>query len=281
VTRPVRYLKGHGTQNDFVLLPDPDEGLDLTPALVRALCDRRVGLGADGVLRVVPSESSPAGSDGPTWFMDHRNADGSTAEMCGNGLRLFARYLVHSGLSEPGELRIATRAGVRRTEVRGDGTVRVEMGQAIVGVRSMARAGGREFAGTAVSMGNPHLVCLGAWPVADLDLSRPPEVDGAMFPDGVNVEFGTVGSEYVDGVDSQVRMRVHERGVGETRACGTGACAVAAAVLGGATGVVAVDQPGGRVLVEIEGGNSWLTGPAVFVAEGTLDPAWLSAIEQA
>lgn len=269
---PVGYLKGHGTGNDFVVLPDPDDRLTLTPELVRAICDRRYGVGADGVLRVAP------GQDGG-WFMDHRNADGSTAEMCGNGLRLFARYLTDSGLADGGaELRIGTRAGVRRATVRPDGGVRVEMGAATVGAGSSARVGDRSFPGTAVSMGNPHLVCPTDVPVADLDLSSPPAVDPSAFPGGVNVEFVNVlAAGPGDGVDVVVRMRVHERGVGETQACGTGACAVAATALAGRPGVAAVDQPGGRVLVEVTADGCWLTGPTVVVATGELDPEWLTA----
>lgn len=259
----VPFLKGHGTGNDFVLLPDPDDRLRLTPALVRALCDRRTGLGADGVLRVVPGQGAP-------WFMDHHNADGSTAEMCGNGLRLFARYLTDSGLAAADQL-VETRSGVRRAVVAADGTVRVEMGPATIGGAASATVDGRRYDGTAVSMGNPHLVCLIEVPVAALDLDRPPLVDPAAFPAGVNVEFGNVASA------GQITMRVHERGVGETRACGSGACAVAAVRLAGRPGTVAVDQPGGRVSVDVDDEGCWLTGPAVVVARGGLDPAWLAA----
>src|ERR1700684_3169632 len=105
----MRFAKGHGTGNDFVILPDTDDQLRLTPELVRRLCDRRTGIGADGVLRIV------AGADGPgTWFMDYRNADGGIAEMCGNGIRVFARYLLDHALASGPELAIGTRAGVRR-----------------------------------------------------------------------------------------------------------------------------------------------------------------------
>jgi len=269
VKSPVRYVKGHGTGNDFVVLPDHDA--ELSPALVRALCDRRTGLGADGVLRLAPAE-------GGGWFMDHRNADGSTAEMCGNGLRLFARYLVDSGRAEAGaEQRIGTRSGFRQAVVGRDGSVRVEMGPARLGAESVAVVGDVSFAGTAVSMGNPHLVCLTDVLVSSLDLDRPPGVDAASFPAGVNVEFGNVG--VLDGVDRQVTMRVHERGVGETQACGTGACAVAAVALSGSAGRVAVDQPGGRVIVSVDDQNTWLSGPTVIVASGELDSSWLHAVD--
>ncbi|MBA2554209.1 MAG: diaminopimelate epimerase [Geodermatophilaceae bacterium] len=269
----MRYVKGHGTQNDFVLLPDLADEAGLTPGLVRALCDRRAGLGADGVLRVAVSAA-----DGVRWFMDHRNADGSLAEMCGNGLRLFALFLVRSGQAEYGEQRIDTRSGVRGAVVGTDGTVGVEMGPALLGGGSVARLGSQAYAGTAVSVGNPHLVCMTPTPVTDLDLTKAPIADGTVFPGGVNVEFANLLDDPVDGADAHVRMRVHERGVGETAACGTGACAVTATVLAGSEGTVAVDQPGGRVLVRIDRFGAFLSGPAVIVGSGVLDPGWLSAI---
>ena len=267
----VHYVKGHGTQNDFVLLFDPEGQLELTPCFVRALCDRRAGIGADGVLRVIPGEGEAR------WFMDHRNADGSLAEMCGNGLRLFALFLVHSGLSDLGEQRIGTRSGVRRAVVGPDHTVSVEMGAASIGGESAVQLGGEMYFGTMVSMGNPHLVCVTLAPVSDLDLSSTPITDAGNFPDGVNVEFVNVLDEAVQGAQAHVRMRVHERGVGETFGCGTGACAVAATALAGSVGTVAVDQPGGRVFVTVDACGAWLSGPAVIVGSGELDPAWLAA----
>src|SRR5262249_55328536 len=146
----IPFLKGHGTENDFVVLPDLDAGLDLTEARVRALCDRRRGLGADGVLRVV--------RDGG-WFMDYRNADGSVAEMCGNGGRRFARYLVESGLESAAEFVVGTRAGPRPVEVHPDGTVTVHMGPVRVLGRSAAEVSDVDYPGTVVDVGNPHLVC--------------------------------------------------------------------------------------------------------------------------
>src|SRR4051812_36020605 len=123
----MRFVKGHGTENDFVILPDPGASLDLTPALVAAICDRRAGIGADGVLRGVRAKA--LGRDGdPEWFMDYRNADGSVAEMCGNGARVFARYLVEAGLAAPGDLRIGTRGGVRAVSLGPSGDVTVDMG---------------------------------------------------------------------------------------------------------------------------------------------------------
>ncbi|HEY5879583.1 MAG TPA: diaminopimelate epimerase [Nakamurella sp.] len=264
------FLKGHGTENDFVLLPDRDDTIDLTESRVRALCDRRAGIGADGVIRVA---SSAAGD----FFMDYRNADGSVAEMCGNGARLFARFLVDAGWTQPGRIPFLTRGGHRVAHVPTSGDVSIEMGPATLGGPSHATLGGLEVKGVAVDVGNPHLVCLGLpdpAALAALDLTRPPAFDHEVFPHGVNIEFVTV-----IGAD-QVAMRVYERGVGETRSCGTGTVAVAAAHLAAAgrlAGQVEVNVPGGRVVVDVAPGASVLTGPAVIVAQGRVDPGFWNA----
>ncbi len=268
------FVKGHGTENDFVLLPDLDGSVhgDLSAEQlaerVRALCDRRAGIGGDGVLRVVRGTTPEA-----EWFMDYRNADGSLSEMCGNGIRVFVRHLVDEGLADPAApIRVDTRDGVKTLTVDGElitadmGTPRV-LGQTKVGVE------GRELAAQHVDMGNPHAVAF----VDSLDdaghLYEPPTHDPAVYPDGVNVEFVVRRGE------RHVAMRVHERGSGETRSCGTGACAaaVAAALADDArptTDDVAyrVDVPGGTLTV------TWttedrvlLTGPAVVVAAGQTD----------
>jgi len=274
-TAGIAFVKGHGTRNDFVLLPDPDGALDLTPELVAAMCDRRSGVGADGVLRVVRSKAEPDAAsmaDQAEWFMDYRNADGSLSETCGNGLRVFARYLVDSGLAAPGGLPIATRAGVVRVDVGLAGDITVDMGVPQVFDPSFATLAGVKHEGLRVSMGNPHLVCVTETPVETLDLSAPPEVDDAVFPTGVNVEFVNL----LD--DAHAVLRVHERGVGETESCGSGACAVAAA-LGVRQGVTAgeweLDVLGGRLRLALDGetGHVSLTGPAVLVAEGRWLPA--------
>ncbi|MER5266085.1 diaminopimelate epimerase [Actinosynnema sp. NPDC002837] len=264
----VEFLKGHGTENDFVVLPDPDGVLDLTESRVRALCDRRRGLGADGVLRVVRPDFGP-------WFMDYRNADGSIAEMCGNGVRVFSRYLVEAELVPAGEFTIGTRAGERHVVVHDDGSVTVDMGRVLVTGTGTATVGGSAFGGVAVDVGNPHLACVTEVPVAELDLEVPPGHDPVQFPHGVNVEFVNVLDEGV------LRMRVHERGVGETRSCGTGTVASVASWLYGAgrrTGKATVDIPGGQVSVVIEEESSTLTGPAVLLARGELDQAWWDAL---
>jgi diaminopimelate epimerase len=269
----VEFVKGHGTENDFVVLPDPDGEIDLDAgdgALVRALCHRRRGLGADGVLRVVRAKAvpdRPSDVDDDVWFMDYRNADGSIAETCGNGMRVFARYLVESGLEAGSEFTVGSRAGARPVVVHPDRSVTVHMGPARLLGSSAAVVAGRELPGTAVDVGNPHLVCVVSGGLDALDLTVPPGHDPAVFPAGVNVEFA------VPGPAGSARMRVHERGVGETRSCGTGTVAVAAALLG-TPGTLTIDIPGGRVEVTITPDDSTLTGPAVFVATGDLDPTW-------
>ncbi|GAA3851454.1 diaminopimelate epimerase [Saccharothrix violaceirubra] len=264
----VEFLKGHGTENDFVVLPDPDGLLDLTEERVRVLCDRQGGLGGDGVLRVIRLDMGP-------WFMDYRNADGSIAEMCGNGVRVFARYLVDAGLVPRGEFTVSTRGGNRDVVVHDDGTVTVDMGRALVTGTSTATIGGTAFDGVCVDVGNPHLACVTGTPVTDLDLALPPGHDPVAFPHGVNVEFVNV----LD--DGALRMRVHERGVGETRSCGTGTVAAVASWLygrGERTGKATVDVPGGQVSVVVDEETSTLTGPAVLVARGELDQAWWDSL---
>ena len=272
----VLFTKGHGTGNDFVIVPDPDGALDLTPDRVAALCDRRFGIGGDGVLRVVRAAKDPSGvawAGEAEWFMDYRNSDGSIAEMCGNGVRVFARYLVANGLATPGPagLPIATRAGVVVALVEGD-EIRVHMTTPRVYAVSTETAGHLTFPGVAVDCGNPHLVCTLSDGVAltSLDLLAAPGFDRSLFPAGVNVEFVVP----VEGPGPHVAMRVFERGSGETLSCGTGALAVGAVALrnaGLSAGSVAVDVPGGRLTVTHDAEDRWwLAGPAVLVATGEI-----------
>jgi len=289
-----RVLVGHGTENDFVVLPDPDGTVwasdRLDAAMVRRLCERRAGLGGDGVLRVVRSVDVPdaadvlgADLDRCEWFMDHRNADGSYAEMCGNGIRLFLHVLVSEGLLDRGTCEagvlVGTRGGPRRVGATPDGDYWVDMGPARPFGRGAAVVSGQEFPGVAVSMGNPHLAALTDVPVDSLDLATAPTVDAGLFPEGVNVELVNVLPTPAD-VDAHIRLRVSERGVGETRSCGTGACAAAWAALDAIDapeGTVLVDVPGGRLSVRFANGTTVLTGPAVIVAAGVLCPEWLEA----
>jgi diaminopimelate epimerase len=284
----MRFAKGHGTGNDFLILPDPEDALALPAELVARLCDRRFGLGADGILRAV---RTAAGG----WFMDYRNADGSIAEMCGNGVRVFARYLLGQGLAEGPSLAVQTRAGVRPVWVEADGAITVDMGAPEVRGRGAAVVGGIECGGLEVCIGNPHLACLVDAPVAGFDLSAPPVVDEVRFPEGVNVEVVRVVRP------GELEMRVYERGSGATLSCGTGAVAAAVAAaagsaagpdavagsagragrepghpLTGPAGAWTVDVPGGRLGVTLSATTSLLTGPAVIVAGGELSEAWLA-----
>ncbi|WP_432105627.1 diaminopimelate epimerase [Streptomyces sp. bgisy091] len=286
-TPQISFLKGHGTENDFVIVPDPDNALDLPASVVARLCDRRAGIGGDGMLHVVRSEAHPEArgmAAEAEWFMDYRNADGSVAEMCGNGVRVFARYLQRAGHVSEGDLAVATRGGVKRVHLAKDGAVTVSMGRAeLPGDGVTVTVDGRSWPARNVNMGNPHAVAF----VEDLAhagelRSVPPFSPQSVYPDGVNIEF------VVDRGPGHVAMRVHERGSGETRSCGTGACAVAVAAarrdgadpaLTGAPATYTVDLPGGTlVITEHPDGGIDMTGPAVIVAEGVIDPAWLETM---
>ena len=272
----MRFAKGHGTENDFVILLDPDGSQGLTAGLAVRLCDRRAGIGGDGVLRAVrtsaPGAAGAAGEEAE-WFMDYRNADGSLAEMCGNGIRVFARYLARHGLVERQEFTVATRSGPRRVRLDAGGDVTADMGTVAVLGPGNAVVAGQVCPGLRVSVGNPHLACLVEDPLASFDLSRPPGLDPGQFPEGGNVELVRVTAA------RSVAMRVHERGSGETRSCGTGAvAAAAAAAASGGDGTWDVRVPGGDLTVTLEAGRAWLAGPAVIVAEGELDPSWLATV---
>jgi diaminopimelate epimerase len=279
-TGALPVMKGHGTENDFIVVPDLDDSLSLSPELVRALCDRHAGIGADGVLRLARTSSATEPdvidqAEVAEYFMDYRNADGSIAEMCGNGVRVLARYLHRVGLID-GPLTIATRGGPKAIEFSGD-LIRVNMGASVLRseqpIVTMAGAEG-VFDAIALDLPNPHVVV--ALPdeqsLRALDLSRPPVVSPPL-PDGQNVEF------VVRTADRAIRMRVHERGVGETRSCGTGICAAVVATAGadGAQGSWQVDVPGGRCEVSwTDDGSVLLAGPAVLVAELELTASWLA-----
>ncbi len=283
------FEKGHGTENDFVLLPDHDGSVhgELSAERVRALCDRRAGLGADGVLRVIRTSAydaldSAEGARGQDaeWFMDYRNSDGSFSEMCGNGVRVFVRHLVEHDLVDPdGPIRVATRAGVKTVTVEGE-SITADLGAPKLLGATTVGIDGVTWAARHVDLGNPHAVAF----VESLDPAGPvgplleaPRFDPAVYPDGVNVEF------VVRRGDGHVGMRVFERGSGETRSCGTGACAVmvAAALADGVVAEGAVPETDTAYRVDVPGGQlavTWtaedrvlLTGPAVLVASGTTD----------
>jgi diaminopimelate epimerase len=281
------FTKGHGTQNDFVLVPDHDGVLDLDPATVRALADRHAGLGGDGVIRVVRTAAVPEVAEqaaAAEWFMDYRNADGSLAEMCGNGVRVLVTYLVREGLVPAGvPLRLATRGGTKEVGFR-DGEVAVDLGvwRLVHGLEGLREGGDTvvhvdglpgPLPGLEVDLGNPHTVVLlpGADDLDRLDLHSPPRVEPEPT-EGTNVEFVVLHGP------GHVVMRVHERGVGETRSCGTGAAAAALAARAwtiGAGGEAIdswrVDVPGGSLEVRVlDESRVELSGPAVLVADGTV-----------
>jgi diaminopimelate epimerase len=283
----MRFSKYHGTGNDFVMIQDLEGRLPLDSTLVAALCNRHLGIGADGVIRIAPSESAD-------FFMDYWNADGQKAEMCGNGIRCLAKYVYDRHLTERSELDVETRAGVKHVLIDvADGmaaSVRVDMGPPAFQRKSIPMAGppeetfehqpfseaGLAFHATAVSMGNPHLVLIGDSDPKSIDVRAigPRLETHPDFPERTNVEFVRVR-------DGGVDVRVWERGVGETMACGTGACAslVASARAGLVDRTGEVRFPGGTLRVEwTEEGSVFLEGPATFVFEGELTPAWIAAV---
>lgn len=280
MSQTLSFSKGHGTGNDFVIIPDADGALDLTDDQIAALCDRRFGIGGDGMLRVARSAAIPAGRDaaaaGAEWFMDYRNADGSAAEMCGNGIRVFARYLVDNGwASLDAPLAIGTRAGVK-TVTRSDRGFEVDLGTWVVEEGDvLVRARGLDVPrpGQGIDVGNPHVVVAlsSEAELEALDLTHIPFLDPAP-PAGANIEFVVPSDPLVQGGVVAIRMRVFERGVGETLSCGTGVAAAALAVRHWA-GTAApdawiVDVPGGTLGVRMTEGHVLLSGPASLVFHG-------------
>lgn len=259
-TQKVMATYGHGTENDFVLVFDPDEQISISPSQVAAICNRTTGIGSDGLIRITKHDGR--------WFMDYRNADGSIAEMCGNGIRVMARYLVERGYQNEGIFAIDTRGGLKHLRVPAAGDITVNMGQVSQEDDDVTvRTHGNEWEGYNINVGNPHAVVF-VKSLADAgDLKEAPLVTPKdSYPEGVNVEFVEFGE------GRELKMRVFERGVGETRSCGTGTCAVAlAAILARKEKLPArwvIFPPGGRLEVEIDAhSNATLTGPAVLISE--------------
>ncbi|MDQ4025509.1 MAG: diaminopimelate epimerase [Actinomycetota bacterium] len=275
----MRFAKYQGTGNDFVMFADPDDSLTLSPETVRALCDRRFGIGADGVIRVAPGR---AGGD---FFMDYVNSDGSLGEMCGNGIRCLAVFAAAEGLTDASELEVETRAGLKTITVAGDG-IRVDMGppsfrpedvpvrwQGDDALHAKVELDDEIVEAACLSMGNAHAVLfvddLAAVPLREIG----PRIEThPMFPARTNVEFVVVESP------ERIVMSVWERGSGETMACGTGACAVAVAsrLLRGTEERATVAMPGGELTVEWSGSIDevrpvYMTGPAVKSFEGDVE----------
>lgn len=273
----LRVWKYQGAGNDFVMTLDLEDARPLEANRVRALCDRRYGIGADGSIRVTRGRNGRP-------FMDYRNADGSLAEMCGNGIRCVALFLHEMGEQTGTSFDVETRSGVRHVELASHDRVTVDMGEpnftkAAIPMRGPAwetfldqvldLGGGLTVRATALSMGNPHLVLFveddpERYHVAHIG---PVLERDDRFPEGTNVEFARVGTD-------DITARVWERGSGETMACGSGACAIAVAA--NETGLAdrrsTVRFPGGLLEVERrEGGPVRLTGPAARVFETTVD----------
>lgn len=270
----IRFTKMHGIGNDFVMVDATRQRLDESslPDLSSKICDRRFGVGSDGLILALKDDVAP-------FRMRMLNPDGSESEMCGNGVRCFAVFVRQLGLTEESCIDVATGAGRLRVELLKEG-IRVDMGHARLtrGEIGMAgpstdrfldqpvTAGDKTFFATAVSMGNPHLVIFAdAVDEVDLDELGPKLERHPLFPERVNVHFVQVQGP------SELIQRTWERGAGKTLACGTGACAcaVAAALTSRANRDVTVHLPGGDLRIEYkETGRVFMTGPAVTVFEG-------------
>lgn len=249
------FVKMEGLGNDFIVIEGP---ADIDPADVARWCERRHGVGADGVL-----EATPLGGDRVR--MRYWNADGGVAEMCGNGLRCVARLAVERGWVDGPGMTIETPVGDRPAVVRSDGTVRV-----LLGTPHGHRVERLAVAGTSVQpvgLGNPHAIMF----VDDLDKAPVSELGpristDPMFPAGTNVEFATLAGE------DRISLRVWERGVGETLACGSGAAATAyLAYREGKVGARSiVELRGGELIVELDDDGAWIEGPTGIVFEGSV-----------
>lgn len=254
---------GHGTHNDFVVIFDPEDALTITPAQTAAICNRTNGIGADGLIRITKAHGK--------WFMDYRNADGSIAEMCGNGIRVMARYLVAKGHQPEGIFAIDTRAGMKHLRVPANDDISVNLGQVVDEMEEISVThNGHTWNGYNINVGNPHAVVFVDHITQVGSLEVAPVVEPASsYPEGVNVEFVELHS------DNHATMRVHERGSGETQSCGTGTVAVALASTLKTNGRLpshwVINPPGGQLIVDIDGhSNATLTGPAVLLEDHDL-----------
>ncbi len=260
MTQQITATYGHGTENDFVILFDPAGEFEIQSEEIAAICNRVSGIGADGFIRILKRDTK--------WFMDYRNADGSIAEMCGNGIRVMARYLVEKGHQPEGIFAIDTRDGMKHLRVPMTGDISVNMGKVTDEMEEVSVSqNAHTWDALNISVGNPHAVAF----VENLDevgsLEGAPIVTpSTSYPEGVNVEFVEILP------NQEARMRVHERGSGETRSCGTGTCAVALAATIHTGGKLpsrwTIYPPGGRLIVDLDGhSNATLIGPAELVRD--------------
>ena len=288
--RTLTFTKGHGTGNDFILFTDPDGNIELTPDEIVSLCDRHTGVGADGVIRAVRSRALPEGQQSlaeepeAEWFMDYWNADGSPAQMCGNGIRVYVHYLMTEGLvaaDRRDTIPVGTRAGVKDV-LAGVSGYTVDLGRWRLDSERLVSAKGLQVArpGLGINLGNPHVVTALAHlgELEGLDLTQAPVLD-PVAEEGANVEFVVPEDPLISDGIARIRMRVHERGAGETLSCGTGAAAAALAFRhwGGESMPHhwSVEVPGGRLAVRMfateEGEHVSLSGPAQLVYRGTIE----------
>ena len=277
----IKFTKMQGLGNDFVVL-DYEEykksGLELNELALK-LCDRHFGIGADGLMVVNPFvKDTDAG-----WLF--YNSDGTTAQMCGNGIRCFARYMKQKGYMTKNEFSVETLAGTIIPKINEDNTVTVNMNKPITepvkiplksenNLNFEVLAKGKKFVANAISMGNPHCVIFTDEDTVKAALEYGPEIEvNPLFPEKTNVEFIKILSR------SEINLNVWERGCGITLACGTGACAsVVAGILNGYLDEkVKVNLPGGQLVIEWKGNkddlnrNVYMTGPATFVFEGEIE----------
>jgi diaminopimelate epimerase len=271
----VRYATGHGTGNDFVVIADDDGKFDLTARLAQSLCDRHGRFGADGVL-VLSMPSGMQRSQGIDLVMGYRNADGSAAEMCGNGIRVLVRYAIDLGWATGDSWVVLAPSGLVRVRKAAGERFEVEMGQAVIGESVVVEAMGEKLPATKVAAPNPHAVAL----VQDCSnfqqVDSPPNLGPrGVFPEGANVEFVEITGP------RSARMVIYERGSGLTQSCGTGACAVGAVL---AKDLPASDRPatfdisvpGGELEVRVASdGSVALVGPAVLTSQGELALEWV------
>ncbi|MFM1826436.1 MAG: hypothetical protein RLZZ37_1071 [Actinomycetota bacterium] len=263
----IKYTKGNGTKNDFVIIEDLNDQLEITASQVKEICDRNSGIGADGILRVV--------KNGSRYFMDYRNADGSIAEMCGNGARVFGLYLKDRSLVTKENFVISTRAGDVEIHVMNPNEISVTMNGANIRNNPVEITNNsKTYKAIGVDAPNPHAVVF----VEDLNeigelkiapISSPKD----EFIEGVNVEFVKKVS------DNHVQMRVFERGSGETLSCGTGACAVAAVLRklsNNYENLFQIDVRGGTLFIKFIEDKIVMTGPAVLENTGILKESWYS-----
>ena len=257
----LKFSKGHGTGNDFVLIYDPNDEIQLSEKQIKAICDRSFGIGADGLIKIVKKND--------VWFMDYRNSDGSIAEICGNGTRVMARFLTENKIIAQDSFVILTRAGEVQVSINQDKTISVVLGPVLDQKTEVrVRVSEHELSGRLLTAPNPHVISM----VSELDLAgpllAPPTYEPkAVLPNGANFEFVQIVGP------REVSMRVFERGVGETLSCGSGACAVGIYMqqFWQTDDPITVYVPGGKLIIEkLPNDMVKLTGPAEIVASGEI-----------